>query len=306
MVAIWTILREIIVPIVLLISIGFILQRKFQLDMYTLAKMNLYFVVPGIIFVNLYETAFSFEVFFYVLFFFVLSTALLYAVTVLASRLFRLSPVKRRVTINGVLLYNSGNYGIPVNNLVFQGDPFGGSIQVWVLTLQNLFTFTYGIFVMQKTRVGFGQVLLQYIRMPVFFALALGLGLNLGQVELPNYLLTPIRYIGNAMIAVALFTLGAQVANLKWNWKQPFVYLSTVIRLIISPVIAFLIILVFQLEDILAQSLLIASAMPTSVNSAILSQEYNHEPELAARIVTLSTCVSALTVTAVIYFAQQL
>lgn len=305
-VAFWTILREIILPIALLTGIGFVLQRKFQLDMYTLAKLNLYFIVPGIMFINLYETTFSLEVFVYVFLFFVLSTTLLYAVAALAARLFRLNRVKSRVTINGALLQNSGNYGIPVNNLVFHGDPFGASIQIWIMTLQNMFTFTYGVFVMQKKPAGFGQVLLQYVKMPVFFALVLGLGFNLGNVALPNFVLIPIRYIGDAMVAVALFTLGAQVANLKWNWKIPMIYLSTGIRLIVSPIIAYIIVVALQLEGILAQSLLISSAMPTSVNSAILSQEYNYEPELAAQVVTVSTCVSVLTVTLVIYFAQQL
>ncbi len=39
------------------------------------------------------------------------------------------------------MFFNSGNYGIPVNDLVFRSDPFVMSIQVIMFTLQTYFCF---------------------------------------------------------------------------------------------------------------------------------------------------------------------
>ena len=58
-----TIMLDIILPVFVLIGIGAALQRKFSLDLYTLAKINIYFLVPGIIFVKLYEAKLSWDVF---------------------------------------------------------------------------------------------------------------------------------------------------------------------------------------------------------------------------------------------------
>ena len=47
----------------------------------------------------------------------------------------------------------------------------------------------------------------------------------------------------------------------------------------------------------------IASAMPTSVNSAVIAEEYKNYPEFAAQVVLFSTIISAFTVSLVIYLA---
>lgn len=57
------ILKDIILPIFMLLMIGFIIQRKFSLDVQTLARLNIYFLVPGFIFVRLYETTFDIAIF---------------------------------------------------------------------------------------------------------------------------------------------------------------------------------------------------------------------------------------------------
>ena len=60
--------------------------------------------------------------------------------------------------------------------------------------------------------------------------------------------------------------------------------------------IALAIIFIFKVDGIVAQALLIGSAMPTSVNSAVIAQEYDNHPDLAAQIVLFSTLISAITV----------
>ncbi len=57
------------------------------------------------------------------------------------------------------------------------------------------------------------------------------------------------------------------------------------VRLIVGPVIALVIIKLMGLEGIIAQALFITSAMPTSVNSSVIAQEYDNYPELAAELV---------------------
>src|SRR5699024_8272119 len=205
---------------------------------------------------------------------------------------------------NSIVFYNSGNYGVPVNDLVFKSDPFAMSVQVIVLTMQNIFLFSYGIFSLRQADIGKIRALLGYFKMTVLYAMLAGILLNVFAVPIPGFIWIPANYIANAMVAIALLTLGAQVAELKIAKQLTSVYVSATIRLIISPFVALGIIYTFGLSGVLAQALFISSAMPTSVNSAVIAQEYNNHPQLAAQMVLFSTLVSTFTVTIIIYLSR--
>ncbi|MCA0172522.1 AEC family transporter [Bacillus sp. RAR_GA_16] len=297
---------EIIVPVFILIGIGVLLHRIFQFDLYTLAKVNIYFIVPGFIFLKLYETTFSLSLFLSVLTFFSILIVVLYVVSYVISRLFGYSRSVRASFTNSILFYNSGNYGVPVNDLVFKHDPFAMSIQVIILTFQNILTFSWGIFSLKTVEGSKLSALLGYFKMPVLYAMLLGIGFNLLDVSVPEFILIPADYIADSMIAIALLTLGAQVAQLRLSKNLSVVYVSLIIRLLLGPAIALGIIYVLGVDGVTAQALFISSAMPTAVNSAIIAQEYENEPELSAQIVLASTVFSMMTVTAVISLGRLL
>ncbi|KMM39074.1 AEC family transporter [Guptibacillus hwajinpoensis] len=297
---------DIIVPVFILIGIGVVLHRIFHFDLYTLAKVNIYFVVPGFIFLKLYETAFSLSLFLSVLWFFLILIIVLYFISAGISRLFRYSKSVRATFTNSILFYNSGNYGVPVNDLVFKHDPFAMSIQVIILTFQNILTFSWGIFALKTVEGNKLSAVVGYFKMPVLYAMILGIGFNLLNVDVPEFVLIPANYIADAMVALALVTLGAQVAQLRFAKNLSVVYVSLILRLIMGPAIALAIIYLLSLDGVIAKALLISSAMPTAVNSAIIAQEYENEPELAAQIVLASTVFSMVTVTVVISVSRLL
>lgn len=211
--------------------IGYISQKKFNLHIQTLARLNIYYLVPGFIFVRLYETDIQMGIFVQILSFILLHIFILYIVVKLVANLLKLTSGKEAVFSNSVLFYNSGNYGVPVNDLVFKSDPFAMSIQVIFLMFQNIFIYTYGIFSLQSVDQGKLRALLAYFKMPVIYALLLGLLLGAFNVPVPDFILVPAHYVADAMIGLALFTLGAQVANIKLTSGLQLVYVSLSLRL---------------------------------------------------------------------------
>lgn len=298
------ILTDIILPIFIIMSVGYIIQKKLHLNIQTLARLNIYFLIPAFIFEKLYSTQFSLKIFLYVLVFFVIYVAILYMIGNFIGKAMKLEKGKRTTFTNSALFFNSGNYGVPVNDLVFRSDPFAMSIQVIVLTLQNIFLFSYGIISMQAADTGKLKALLDYFKLPILYAMVLGIGLNVLGVTLPTFIEVPANYAANAMIALALFTLGAQVAEIRLTSGLSNVYGSLFVRLMLGPVIALGIIYLLRIDGVFAQALFIASAMPTSVNSAVIAEEYKNHPDFAAQIVLFSTIFSAITVTVVIYISR--
>src|SRR5699024_8101805 len=74
------ILQSVLLPIFIMIALGFILQKKFTLDLKTLAKLNIYVFVPGFIFVKFYKTNFELRLLLYIVVFFIIYIIFLYIV----------------------------------------------------------------------------------------------------------------------------------------------------------------------------------------------------------------------------------
>ncbi|HLQ82394.1 MAG TPA: AEC family transporter [Pseudogracilibacillus sp.] len=298
------ILKEIILPVFLVLIVGYIVQIKYKLDLQTIAKLNIYIFVPAFIFVKLYETTIAPSIFVLVISFMLVYVLILYVIGILISRAMKLDKKKRVTFTNSVIFFNSGNFGVPVNDLVFRSDPFAISIQVIVLMFQNIFLFSYGVFSLQSLDSGKLKALFAYFKMPVMYAMLLGILLNALDLKVSEVIMIPTTYLADGMIALALLMLGMQVAEMKLTKGLGTVYVSLIIRLLLGPLIALALIYLFGISGILAQALFIASAMPTSVNSAVIAQEYKNHPDYAAQIVLFSTVFSAITVSLVIYVAR--
>ena len=298
--------QQIIAPIIILIAIGAVLHRAFHFDMNTLSKLILYFFVPAIAFVKIYEAALSPELLGQVVGFLLIQFVLLLIVTEGITRLLSLRKGLSASFSNSVVLSNNGNIGIPVNDLAFRHDPLAMSIQIVVVVFEILISFTYGLLKASAATKGLGGSLRQFFRMPVLYAILLGLICNLAELKIPDSLWLPAKHAANGMLAFALVSIGAQIASVTLKKQTWLVLLSSFLRLLVSPSLAFCVISLLGLEGITAQALFIASAIPTSRNSASLALEYGNEPEFAAQAVLVSTLLSTLTLTFCIALAAQL
>lgn len=295
---------QIIVPLFALMGAGIFLQRKFTLDLSTLSTLSMNFMLPAVCFVNIYESNISSKLVGSTLLFLCVYNLVLIGVSILIARANRFDRKLTATYTNSSVLSNSGNYGLPVSELVFAANPVGMSIQIIISIFQNLLTFTYGFYNSVSAQNSGKEIILNIIKLPVIHALLLAVLLRGLHIEVPNFIWKPIENVSNAFLAVALVTLGAQVAYLKIiSISKPLVW-TVIGRIIISPIVALLLIYSFGLSGTIAQALLIASAFPTSRNSALLALEYDNYPEFASQAVLVTTILSSLTVAVVVYLAQ--
>ncbi|NMO95198.1 AEC family transporter [Paenibacillus lemnae] len=300
------ILLEVILPIFILIGFGVLMQRAFQLDLYTLAKINFYYITPAAVFMSMYESEMSPELLGTVVLFYTIYVLILYLIGRFTSKRLKFTRGMQAAFTNSLILDNSGNYGLPVNDLAFRGDPMAGSVQALIMSLQSLLTFTYGVISIQgaKTEGLYRQALIGFLKMPVPYALILGLVLHALYVPLPEFVLRPLIYADQSLVAIALLTLGAQIMKYPLRLHRKEVYLSVLLRLLAAPAIGIGVVLVLGMKGIPAQALIIASGMPVGVNTSILAEEYQNEPDFAAQTVLLSTILNVFTITGLITLAK--
>lgn len=297
---------NVIVPVFFLIAIGALLHRIFHFDMNTLSKINTYFLMPAVSFVNIYESKIGGQLLLTIIGFLLLQNLSLIALATGVAKGAKWDKSLAATFKNSVVLNNSGNFGLPVSQLVFHDNPVGSSIQVVVTIFQNLLTYTYGLANSVSAHAKGAQMVTEFLKLPTLYALLLGLLFNALSIHIPAFIWNPIENISNAFLALALLTLGAQSAYLHLKRISLPLFFSLAGRLAISPALASGIIAILGLEGIVAQALFIASSFPTSRNSAIFALEYNNHPEYAAQAVLVSTLLSSLTVTIVVYLARML
>lgn len=298
---------QVVAPILIMLGIGAALQLKFQFNLKALSNLITYCLMPAAVFVNIYETKVNASVMAEIVLYLVIFSICLMILGTVVSKLLKLNRNQAAIYKNSIVLINSGNYGIPVSQMLFAANPLGTSIQIIIVIFQNIITYTYGLYnLISSTKSGL-DILRSLLRLPLVHALIIGAVMNIWDIGIPISLRIPLDYLANAFISIALITLGAQLAQL--DIKTIFnkvILTSTIGRLVLGPMLAFGLIMLMDIDGVVAQSLFIASAFPTSRNSSTLALEYDIEPNLAAQIVLFSTVVSCITVTIVIYLSKVL
>lgn len=304
-----------ILPIFILIVIGFILSRKFELDILTLTKINFYIFVPAFTFSNLYTTKFSFDMA-KVFLIAVLIMAMNLILTLIVAKIRKYDVGMQNAFANSTMFYNSGNFAIPLITLIFSNNPFlvDGStpylnvaltVQIIILVFQDITGNTIGFFNAGRKNSHWKDSVASILKMPAIYTVPVALLLKLVPYDMTTLFVWPaIMYASNALIAIALVTLGIQLSKTKFEFRNKDVYLSSFIRLVIGPFIAILLIYLFGLTGIIAQTLMISTAVPTAVNTALIAVEMDNHADFSSQAVMTSTVLSAVSLIFVVYMAQ--
>ncbi|MGF9828536.1 MULTISPECIES: AEC family transporter [Bacillus cereus group] len=297
------IILDVILPILILMLIGAILQRKFQFNLKQLSTLITYCLMPAAVFVNIYDIRIEIDLLLQIIYYLMLYSLSLIIVSHFISKILKLENGESAALKNSISLMNSGNYGLPVSQLIFSQNPVGVSIQIFIVIFQNLLTYSYGIYNLLSATKTIGGIIQSFLRLPVFHALVLGIFFQSFTIQLPNSILLPLNQLANGFVAIALILLGAQLSNIKLNFFHRVITWALIGRLLMGPLVAFAMIYLLNIDGIVAQSLFIASSFPTSRNTSTIAMEYQIEPELHAQIVLFSTLFSIVTVTVVIYLS---
>lgn len=288
-----------------LIGLGIVLQRSFGLDIKTLSKLNFYLFSPAIMFNLLYNTEIQLSLIGKVFLFLLVFMFAQYVVVEIVIRLKGYNASMKSAMKNSVLFYNSANYGIPLNQLAFGGLKETLAIQIIVMMIQSLVPNTWGIYNVNAHKADLKKVWRTILSMPVIYVIPGALALRWLHVPVPDALETPITYLAQAFIGTALVTLGVQLGSMEWRIKRSLavdVSISAVLRLVAGPLLAWGIVSLMGLDKLTAAALIVSSAVPTSLSSVLLAVEFDNEKEFASQAVFLSTLLSILTVTVVIFF----
>lgn len=288
------IFTNIVLPVFILLGIGFALDRALTLDIRTLTRVGFYVLSPAIVFLTLAGSELRVADMFQIAGF-TLTHEL--ALAALAFLFFSVRPFadKRAVLTLGSVFYNSGNYGFPLMLLAFGEDAVG--IIAVVLTVQVIVLYTAGLLFFLGSRDGLRESARRLARVPVLYAVVAGAVFRAFDWQLGGPLGAAMDHLGDAFIGLALLTLGAQLARNRIAAGDAAPVSGLVaMRLLISPLVAAGLAVAFRLPPELAAVLVVGAGLPVAVNLFVIAKEFDRQPEFASRLVFWTTLLSAFTV----------
>ena len=290
------IVTNIIFPIFVLISVGFIAQKKFQMDVRTFSKLNMYIFVPAIIFSNIYKTQVTWQLFLTILIYLLVFFVFMFALGMAIAHILNYPRGIRNAFTNSILFFNSGNYGVPVAEIAFQSNPLATTAQIFIMVIQTVLMNTVGVFQSSSGKQDNKQALKNALMMPAVYVLILVASIKTLGIVVPQFLMVPLENLARGFIPVALLTLGVQLADVKISTRVKDMLISSSIRLVLAPILGFMFVNFMGVEGLLAKVLILGVATPTAVNIAVIAREFDNEPEYASQIVFVSTLLSVITI----------
>ena len=293
---------EVLLPIVVVVSMGYLLQGAFLLDARTLNRVSLYVLSPCLLFVTLLRTEIPAGQ--------ALGLALLMLVVVVVmsgcayvlARLMGLAPAERSGFMLSTSFMNSGNYGLPATRFAFGEVGFQYAV-VGYLT-QALLTQTYAVYLASMSSGNRRAAFAQVWRMPMIYAALLALVLRLLGIHLDESegvvavgLYSGVRLLADATLPFLLLILGMQLRRSQTLGSFGPLGMATALRLLASVPLAYGVALLLGLNGLPMHVGVVQAAMPTAVNTTILALEFDTWPTFVSNVVVLTTFGSLITLT---------
>lgn len=209
---------------------------------------------------------------------------------------------KYRILTVGAVLGNVGFLGMPVVASVFPGVPIVlvySSINVMSM---NLIVFTIGTFMItnDKKYISVKNAILN----PTTIAIIISLPLFIFGIHFPESIESGIGLLGKMVTPICMLILGMRLseAKLKAIFTRPFVYATCLLKLVIFPIVAFLLVhWIPWINDACKTTVVVLAMTPAGAIIQSLSELYECEQEFAANVVLLTTIISVVTIPLMAY-----
>lgn len=285
-----------IVILFILILIGFAGVKAGVIKMEgkkAFSDLLIYIIVPAMI-IDSYMSEFNPEILSNLIKAFGLSALLLLiglAVTMLLT--IKMKDKDSAITRFACIFSNAAYMGFPLIKALFgtEGLLYASAF----VTMFNLLLWTVG-YAIVSGQVKPKEVLRNIFATPALISVVIGLVLYLCRIPVPELIKQPISFVGSmntplSMIITGMIIAGSKVRSLFANKKLIFVI---GVRMFVIPVICFGLFAFLGIGGMVAQVVLLLEACPTAAMTSVMAVQFNHDENLAAGAVVVTTFLSIL------------
>ena len=223
-----------------------------------------------------------------------LALALSYVVSALITRLLPLNKERAPIFELLVSVMNPMFIGVPVAELLL------GSQGVFYIALQNAFfnllLFTYGVWRLKegdRNKLRLGDI----VTAPLIVTV-LGVVIFALRLPCPDFLKDMLAAVSPATMPMSMVVIGASLGRVRLieAFTEKSLYLAAALRLLLIPVLTWLMFLVLPADPVLRGAMLIVNACPSGIIVTILCIQHGKDYEYCSKGILLDTALSMLTI----------
>ena len=288
-------LFEVLFPVFFIVGIGVFLGKKnpnFDTSFITTYSGN--FGTPALVIFALTAGGVTFDVFKEFFIYAIILLAVFGIVGLVFLVLMKKDYIRELPTF---ILPNTGNMGIPI--CLFAYGELGMGMAASISSLVVLLHFTLNIF-LAKRAFDF-QII---FKSPAFYAIIFTVLLLYFDQPIPQFVMNTVMLLAYGMIVMILMSLGVALTQMKvFSFKDALI--TSTGRVIIGPIIGFVVVKIFDLTGAAAGVVLLQSSMPSAILCYLIASMYSPK-EIVDNIsstIVVSTIMSLVTIPIVLFFA---
>ena len=285
---------EVIFPVFFVIGIGYYLGKKnpkFDTNFITNFAGNI--GTPAMIFYTVTTTGITLDIF---ISYFIYAIIMIGGFAVVGLILLFFLKKDLSMELPPLILPNTGNMGVPI--CLFAYGIQGLGVASAVASVIILFHFTLGVFLAKK-KFSFDIL----IKSPPVYAIIISVIFLYFKINTPIFLENTTFLLTYATIFLVLMSLGIALTRFKFSLKNSII--MSLCRVLLGPIIAYIIIHYFKLSGLAAGVLLIQSAMPSAILNYLVGSMYSPKKvvDSIASTIVISTLMSFISIPVVVFFA---
>ena len=288
-------LFEVLFPVFFIVGIGYFLgKKKSDVDTAFITNYSANFGAPALFIFAITSSGVKFDIFAEYFFYSIIALSSFAIVGVIFLIFMKKDYIRE---LPPFFLPNTGNMGIPI--CLFAYGTLGMGVAAAISSLVVLLHFTVNVFLASKK---FDIFII--LKSPSSYAVIIAVAFLYFDMEMPKFVLNTVMLLGYAMIVLILMSLGISLTQLKvFSLKNSLI--SSVGRVILGPVIGFLLIKIFDLSGYAAGVLLIQSSMPSAILTYLIASMYSPKEivDNISSMIVVSTLMSLITVPIIVFIA---
>jgi predicted permease len=222
------------------------------------------------------------------------SLTILIGFLIVASAVLKFCGLSLRTYLPSMAFPNTGNLGIPLALYAFGSE--GLAYAIVFLCFTSVMNFTIGQAIAAGT-MSWRAI----IKMPIIYAVALGLVVTETGIPLPQFLGNTISLLGSITVPLMLLMLGVSLGSLRVA-AFPRAFMLSLLRIGMGAGLGFAVTALFGLQGAARAAIVMQSSMPAAVFNYLFALRWHNNPEEVAGIVVVSTLVTIATAPTLLYF----
>lgn len=294
---------SVVLPIFIVMSTGIVIQRWRPMDTQVLSTLLMYLFTPALMFSAIMHSNLTSDDLKLMTIFGIIFLVVSWLIGAVGSKALSLKRDGTAAVLVSIILANSANYGGSASLFAWGMDGFRAAVVF--MAIHQIFASVLAIYVCARGKSDVRESIIEPFKQPIFYMTIVAAILRFIGIDaesIPQALMGPIDMLADTSIPLALVMLGMYLYGMRFQTKEFFALgFISLSRLVLIPLIMAPIAWMLGADGLVRNVLILQTAMPTAVTSLVFASEYEARPDLVGAAVIVTTIVSLLTVTVVLY-----